>query len=212
MKTKLTLSALALSAAMWSAAPVDAATLIDTQIPTGGLLNSLSVDSSNWIAESFAISGNALTVDSVKAWVLSTSSGDTGLNFTLAVYANQGGLPALDFNQDNQGRLFSKTVTYSGDGWAGASGLHWALTPGTYWFAIEADVDGPTSLQIPGGGTAANALAVSTYSGARSYSTTGLTPAGNTFGLVVTSVPEPGAALLMVIGLGGLVAVRHRRA
>lgn len=218
MKTPFALCALALSAALSMATPVHAADIIDTGQPTGGLIGSPAVDATNWIAERFTLAGGA-QVAATSVYLLSLDATDVGNAFTLAIYPNNASnLPALDFNQSNQNRLFSTPVVYTGSGgWSGATGLNWTLAPGSYWFAIE--VDGgysspllPVSfgLQVPGGAPRmAEALAY--YQGtAAGYTASGLGPA-DTFGLQVSAVPEPASALLLLGGLGVAGVAARRR-
>jgi hypothetical protein len=203
--------ALATAGATICFTPVHAAVLISTST-SSGLSLSNSVGPDNWIAERFTLAGSPLVVDSVSAYVLSVDPDlDAGTSFTLAVYANDAArnLPALDFSADNQGRLFSTGVTFGADGWNGASGLGWSLTPGSYWFAIESDANGPGALQVPGGALPAPD-SVAYYSGSRSYSLAGVSTS-DAFGLRVTAVPEPTPAALLLGGLAVLAALKARR-
>ena len=212
MKLSLPL-ALAAACAAFTITPAQAVLLIDTST-SSGLSLSNSVGPDNWIAERFTLGGSQLQVDSISAFVMSIDPDlDAGKQFTLAIYANDASrnLPALNFNADNQGRLFSTSVTYSADGWTGASGLHWALAPGSYWFAIESDASGPGSLQVPSGALPAPD-SVAYFYGHRAYSHSGVDTA-DAFGLHVTAVPEPGQLALLLGGLALLgTRARVRRA
>jgi hypothetical protein len=206
-------SALALASFMLLGSAQTHAHVIDTQGSIGGLAGSNTVDASNWLAERFTLSTSAL-IDSVSTFVLSSDAGnDLGKSFTLAVYANSGtNRPALDWFANNQGQLFQTTITYNGDGWNGASALNWQLAAGSYWFALEADGNGPSGLQVPSGAMPAATL-VAGYNGVGSgYSTQGYSPA-DTFGLRVTAaVPEPEGWALAVIGLLAVGSLVRRRA
>jgi hypothetical protein len=217
MKTPLAICALVLSAVLPMATPVQAADIINTGKPTGGLIGSHSVDATDWIAERFTFD-SAVGIGAASVYLLSVDDTDVGNAFTLAIYANNASnLPALDFNQGNQNRLFSTPVAYTGSGnWSGANGLNWALAPGSYWFAIEVDGDYASAsrlpvsgLQVPGG-TPQLADAVAYYAGtAAGYTTAGLTPA-DTFGLQVSAVPEPANVLLLLFGLVAVGAATRR--
>ena len=205
------LLALAAASAAFVFTPAHAVVLIDTST-SSGLTLSNSVGPTNWIAEEFTLAGSPWVVDSISALVMSIDPDlDAGKSFTLAIYANDAtrNLPALNFNAADQGRLFSASVTYSADGWNGASGLSWALTPGSYWFAIESDASGPGSLQVPGGALPAPG-SVAYYSGTQSYSRAGVSSA-DAFGLRVTAVPEPTPVALLLGGLAMLAALKAGR-
>jgi hypothetical protein len=203
--------ALAAASAALTFTPAHAVVLIDTST-TSGLSLSNSIGPDNWIAEEFTLAGSQLVVNSISAYVMSIDPGlDAGKSFTLAVYTNDASrnVPTLNFNADNQGRLFSTRVTYSADGWNGASGLSWALTPGSYWFAIESDSSGPGSLQAPSGALPAPD-SVAYFYGHRSYSHVGVSTT-DAFGLRVTAVPEPTPVLLLLSGLAMLGALKASR-
>jgi hypothetical protein len=199
MKIASPLTALALAAAALLAVPAHAATVIDTGAPTNGAIGANAIDSFNWLAEKFTLAGPTL-IDSISAYVLSDAT-DIGKSFTLAVYGNSAlNTPALNFNAGNQNQLFQTGIVYGGNGWnSSGTGLNWSLGAGSYWFAIEEDSNGPASLLLPTG-TASPALAVASYSGGVSYSTSGLGTA-DTFGLQVSSVPEPTGIVLAFTGL-----------
>ena len=56
MKSSLVSAAVLVSLVLCTSAESRATTIIDTQPPSGGLLGSISVDASNWIAERFTLS------------------------------------------------------------------------------------------------------------------------------------------------------------
>lgn len=183
-------------------------TVFATGTPTGGLGNSLTVDSSNWVAERFTLS-SATTIDSLQAYVMSTDAGDIGLNFTVALYADRPGakaLPALNFYAADNGQLAHTSVTFSGNGWnSSATGLNWSLAAGSYWVALEAGSAG--FLQAPTGAVpAASAVAYFDGSGLN-YKPTGVS---DSFGVAITAVPEPTTLVLALAGLG-LVGLSRRR-
>lgn len=185
-------------------------TVFSTGTPTGGLLGSLTVDSGNWVAERFTLNA-ATTIDSLKAFVMSTDAADVGLNFTVAIYGDQprgaSVLPALNFYAADNGQLFHTSVTFQGDGWnSSATGLNWSLGAGSYWVALEGG--SASFLQAPTGAIPA-ASAVAYYSGSGlSYSSTGVS---DSFGVAIAAVPEPASLALLACGLAVVGAVRRRQ-
>jgi hypothetical protein len=182
--------------------------VVNTQVPTNGLIMSNTVDSGNWLAEKFSVA-TTTQIDSVMAYVLSSDAfSDAGKTFTIALYANNGSnLPSLNFAADSQGQLFQATATYTADGWNGVSNLNWTVGPGSYWMALEADASSAAFLQAPSGALPV-AQAVAFYSGGQQYAATGLS---DTYGLHVTAVPEPTSLMLILTSLGMLGIAARRR-
>jgi hypothetical protein len=192
-----------------------ASTLIDTQAPAGGLTNSPTVDTSSWLAERFTLA-QATTVSSISAFLLSSDEGnDIGKSLTLAVYADtsrgaETSIPDLDWFADQQGQLFQTGLTFNGNGWSSASNLNWSLASGKYWFALETDGSGVSGLQVPTG-TPQFADKVAFYSGGTGYSTNGMSPSSDTFGLRVSAVPEPTSIPLALAGMSVMALLLRRR-
>lgn len=189
--------------------------VVNTDVPTGSLFMSNTVDSGNWIAERFTVSAST-QIDSIAAYLLSsdTSGADIGKTFTIALYGNStvagSSLPALNFGLPSQGQLFQTTATYTADGWNGVSGLNWTVTAGSYWVALEGGADSNSALflQAPTGAQpTAEAVAYFDGSGTR-YKATGLS---DSFGLQVTAVPEPSSIALVLSGMGLLAFATRRR-
>ncbi len=212
MASALTALAITLAAPQAHAA-ID---VVNTQVPTGTLLGSNTLDSGDWLAQKFTVSA-ATQIDSVMAYVLSSdAANDLGKTFTLALYANNAStnLPALNWFADQQGQLFQAQATYNGDGWNGLSNLGWTLSAGSYWLALEQSggANEASSLQVPTGALPV-AQAVAYYAGGQGYASTS---ASDTFGLHITAVtpavPEPDGYLLAFTALGliGLAARRMR--
>ena len=208
--------ALAVASVLAVAAPAEAASIVDRTVASPSLAGANSVDAADWVAQSFVLTA-ATTIGSIAVQVADASPGtDAGQAFLLAVYADSAGLPGLNFNADDQGRLDAVNVVYSADGWNLASGLQWQLAPGTYWLAVEAgsDAGAVTSLVLPTGAQPAP-QGVAFYSGASAYAPT---VSGDAFGLridsaaAVAAVPEPGSWMLTLAGLSCLAALKRRRA
>lgn len=215
MQVKIMSKALAAAAFVaFTATQAQAFDVVNTQVPSGSLFGSNTLDGSNWLAEKFSVASTT-QIDSILAYVLSNdSANDIGKTFTVALYANSASnLPALDWSADQQGQLFQAMATYTGDGWNGLSNLNWTIGAGSYWLALEqsGDASNAGSLQLPTGALPA-AQAVAFYSGGQNY---GADTISDSFGLHITgitpSVPEPSSLALVLGSLGVLAFVTRRR-
>jgi len=225
MKRTLLQGAAAAALAVCAALPAQAVVInpyvLNTGTPTGGIVSSDSIDSADWIAESFTLS-SAATISSILTYAKSGyDAGDAGQTFTVALYGSksQGStlVPNINWNAPNQGQLDQFSATYTaGGGWIGQSGLNWSLAAGTYFVAVEVGAnDGVQNLLLPTGVNSVPAN-VALYTGGQGYAAD-TTPAADAFGLqvaVVTAVPEPSSAALLLAGLafaGGVARRRSRR-
>jgi len=227
MKRTLLQGAAAAALAVCAALPAQAVVInpyvLNTGTPTGGLAQSNMIGTENWVAESFTLQSTT-TINSILTYALSTSdASDAGQTFTVALYGSktQGSAKVPNVNwydpSGNQGQLDQFEATYTaGGGWIGQSGLNWTLAAGTYFVAVEVDAnDGVSGLQLPTGVSNAPAN-VALYTGGQGYAAD-TTPAADAFGLqvaVVTAVPEPSSAALLLAGLafaGGVARRRSRR-
>jgi hypothetical protein len=95
-------------------------------------------------------------------------------------------------------------------GWQGPRGLSWTLNPGTYWVVFEGTGSDTGWAGMPG--PVATPLENSLFLGS-GQAWSELYPGG--FGVEISGtaspVPLPGAALLLLSGLGGLGFARLRR-
>ena len=184
-----------------SVGAANADTVLDTGTPSGAT-GALALDGNDFYAAQFNL-GNGGVIDSIQAYVTS-GLGGAGDTFSLSVYSadGTGGMPGT--------RIGSTQVTYQTDGWVGASGLTFATTgPGLYWAVVEVGAsDSTAGLNLPfqatGGTAPATAFAFSADGGS-SYQSMSYA-----FGIQVTAVPLPPAALSLVSGLAGLVLVARR--
>lgn len=186
------------------AVPAHATTVLDTGTPGGNSLDALVLDGSDWYAAEVDIT-SAARIGAVSAHLLGGYSGET---YHFSLYADDGlGEPGT--------QLATATAVFGTDGWNGVSGLSgWTVQAGKYWVGVEvSDTDTLGSASATGAlldlGAASPAnTAFSTY-GSLGYSADG----ADSFGLRVSTVPENGAAALMLAGLGLVAgAARRRRA
>ena len=198
---KMLLSSLA-AASLLLASSAGAATLVDTGTPTGTAVGSLVFDGSDWVAAQVTFA-NAVTIDAISGYLSGATAGET---FDISLY-DGGAKPGA---QD-----FTTTATYGADGWNGASGLGWAVAPGSYW--IEFEVNWNDTL-----GTTSTATGALFDTGVAHPVQTATTPdwgftydaSAQSIGLQVSVVPEPAGALQLLAGmllLTSLGFVRRRR-
>ena len=198
-------ASIALTTLLMAAGHAQAAFVVDTGTPTGGVINALVLDSANSFAGLVNFS-QASTINSINSYLLDNSGGYGG-NYQVSLYSNNAGKVG--------GLLDSATETYTADGWNSASALNWAVNSGNYWVAIEGATDGSSNFVAPVGtpssllSTAFNDGTTHLNSGYKVYN-------GLNFGLqvdatAVAAVPEPGEYMLMLLGLGmmGFMAVRR---
>ncbi len=186
---------LALAACLLLSGAAQAATLINTGTPDGTAFAG-TIDSSNFLAMQFNAT-DAWRIDGVAAHL---SDGGAGGHFALSLYQDSATHLPGDL-------IASTTVSFTADGWNGASSLAWQLTSGnSYWLGVEG-VDG--YFNAPAGGLSmpgATAFADGSNQGAyQRY-------AGIQFGLQVTgAVPEPASVALMLVGLMAVGAAASSR-
>ncbi len=185
-----------------SAGAANADIVLDTGTPSAAT-GALALGGNDFLAAQFNLA-NGGVIDSIQAYVTGGPLGAPGDTFSLSIYAadGNGGMPGT--------QIGTTQVTYQADGWTGASGLAIATTgPGLYWAVVEVGAaDSTAGLGLPfqatGGTAPASAFAFSADGGVSYQSMS------NAFGVQVTAVPLPPAALSLVSGLAGLLLVVRR--
>ena len=150
--------------------------VVNTDVPTGSLFMSNTVDSGNWIAERFTVSAST-QIDSIAAYLLSsdTSGADIGKTFTIALYGNS-----------------TVAGSFTGNGAITVSGGTTTLNSGAGFTA-------PLTLS---GGTITTSVTVS----AASFTQTGGTANFNASGFTPAITGTVGAKTLTVASGSGTVA------
>jgi hypothetical protein len=172
-----------------------AATVIDTGTPDGKAVGALAFDSIDWVAAQVSFA-QASTIGAIQGHILGGAAGET---FDISLYSSDGGAGPASL-------MFTTTATFGADGWNGVSGLSgWNVAAGQYW--IEFEIQGDDSLgssSVTGalfdlGASHPLALTASTGDAGFSYQDSPLS-----FGLRVSTVPEPESLALMLAGLAWL--------
>ena len=201
---KNTIATLSLLLAIGATANVaHAGYVLDTGVPDGAGFP-LLLDSNDYVAAEFSL-GAGQTITGINSYLNAGFSGASGDTYTIAIYSNQAGnLPGS--------QLWSGQATYQQDGWNGLNNLSVnGLAAGNYWVAFEVGFSDYTSgLLLPtnAGAGSTPALAYAFSPDGRSYQAMH----GISFGVQVSSVPVPPAALLFGSGMLGLVGIRRKRA
>lgn len=171
---------------------------LDTGAPAGNGFP-LVLDGTDYYAAEFSLGASQSVITTIQAYLTGGNVGDT---FTVSLYSAANGLPG-------NYSLWSGQATFQGNGWNGLSGLNLhGLSAGNYWAAFEVgSLDSATGLLLPigaSGGTApARAYAFNDGAGYQALS-------GYSFAAQVVAVPEPGAVLLLPLGVVALLLARRR--
>ena len=211
-KTHRTRAIAALATGLALAHAASAASIYDSGTPaaTGFGLELSSID---WLAADVNIA-HATTIDAVSTFLTGANAGET---FTIALYSDRTKNGAAIPDTRDGGELYSTQVSFSADGWNGATGLGWAVSaPGNYWFSIEVD-DGDTlaasgAAALPVGAPNAPLGIAFTDGVAGRFQSLGSASAQYAFGLRVSTVPEPATPALLLAGIGLLGIAAQRRA
>ncbi|MBX3635161.1 MAG: PEP-CTERM sorting domain-containing protein [Rubrivivax sp.] len=104
--------------------------------------------------------------------------------------------------------LFSTLATPApGIGWRGATGLNWAVTPGTYTVVFVAQPGFNAAMSDPAPNPLGSEWFMNQFSSGDWVESSSLD-----FGVRVTAVPEPATYGLMALGLAAVGAAARRRA
>ncbi|NMG74432.1 PEP-CTERM sorting domain-containing protein [Aromatoleum diolicum] len=174
-----------------------AAFILDTGPGAGGFeltLNNSGVSFQN-LGVTFNVS-QASSITSVEGWI-APGTGDV----LFELHEGSGPTGTL---------LFSSLVTIGGasDGWRGATGLDWDVIAGDYTLALIAQSGFSGGMPANPTSPAGTEWFMNPLSNGWSTTTFNM---GWRVGAEQSTVPEPGSALLLALGLAGLGAVRRRR-
>jgi hypothetical protein len=185
-----------------------AVTLVDTGQPSPANPNDFTSD--RYRAGQFRLD-SAATITAVERFASVFQRGSAEFR----IYADAGGLPGAAV----PGLEYPFVAEISDYGWIRASGLDWTLGPGTYWLALGWVLntqDGPARFAAPfcpGQDTACIPNALLLEAGVDSFNPWTWGPRGARTGWRIEGdvIPEPGALVLLGLGLAG-IGLRRRRA
>lgn len=204
MKNKFFLAA-ALTLAALEPGIAAADFVLDTGTPTG--TTSVVLNSSGWYAAEFSVTAGE-TIGSLSAY-LTQGTGQPGNSYTWDIYSASGNF--LGANRELA--TYTKTGTFSANGW-NTTAVNWTpTTSGLYWVALQVTgasqtpgLDLPIESSVSSGSVPATAFASAGTNNRYALET------ANPVGLEVSAVPLPAAAWLLgsgLLGLGGMI--RRRR-
>ncbi len=180
--------------------PAPAATIVDTGAGYPGLAG-YTLASGQWAAGKFELPA-AYTITDVFGWVY-VVSGSTG---TVTIYDDAGTKPGSEIFSTP----FDTVPDVSSAGWAGASGLGWALGPGSYWVAYEVRT-GQDFLGTMPALTAGTPLSEYVLGKSPTWVSYPVNAGVRILGTSATPVPEPTTFGLVAAGLAAVAGLRRRR-
>ncbi|MGB5603637.1 MAG: hypothetical protein WBO14_14505 [Gammaproteobacteria bacterium] len=194
---------------VFTSGSVNAVTIVDTGpgpsvgggpiVIPAGYFGSLTPNGQSLAAE-FSIVTSAV-VTGIEGWMVSFDGSGQG---TIALYSDGGDVPGNE--------LFATTflgpeeLDYS---WAGASGLSWDVSAGTYWVSFEARLGQTLAVAMPG--PSPNPLLNEAFTSTDTGDWIGND--GYDLGVRISAVPIPAAVWLFSFGLIGLIGyASHKKA
>lgn len=197
------------------AAPVMAATIVDTGAGNSLGSGGYTLSTSQWLAAEFDLDQD-YHITGLYGWM--ANNNQTGKHFTISIYGDGGEIP------DTSNLLYSNSAMISGTNgqanwegyditWTDANGnTGQFLTAGTYWIAFELrtiNYSDPYAGYMPN--DAPNELGNEAFNSTGSWSEhDDLSLGVQVFG-TAAPVPEPTAMILFGFGLLGLVGVSRRK-
>jgi hypothetical protein len=194
-----------LAITLLAAVQANAALVVNTGTPSGAGFP-LSLDGNDWLAGQVNFS-QALTINAIKGWLNDGTDGLGNESFTISLYADAGN--TVGSLLDSTGAQFLTAQGVSN--WNGASGLNWAVGPGTYWVGFEVQGNDSFGGTAPIGAPSPLARYAFNDGGFSGYR--GMT--GDALGVqidaTVAAVPEPATLSMLLAGIGLMGFMARRR-
>ena len=194
-------------------AVAQADSIIDTGVPTGGVVNSNVLDGGDWLAAEFTTTQD-WTINSIQGNIAAIDDSiQSGNSFTISIYDSNPSNISVAPNPGTTYQEFTGQATFTSDGWNGLSGLNnLTLAAGTYWVAFE--VSGSNSFS--GYMASGTSTPLTTSAWYDSTSTSGYKTQASNLDLGVqisgvAAVPVPASVWLFGSALLGLFGVRKSK-